>query len=99
MWLSEREVNEKNECAKYLIVMLYATIPVRIAHSDFYEQVDQQGWKRLELGDFSKAISRHPSFGDWKLNNYKIMALCHKSMNIRHIDLTFPGFNSIQLNF
>jgi len=98
-WLSEREVKDVSQCSKFLVLMLYSTIPVRIAHSDFYAQVEAQGWKKLYIDDFGKALRIHPTYGDWRLQNYNVIGLCHQSMNVGHIDLTFPSFNTIQVKF
>jgi hypothetical protein len=98
-WLSEREVKEISQCSKFLVLMLYSTIPVKIAHSDFYTQVEAQGWKKIYIDDFGKSISTHPTHGDWRLQNYKVIGICHQSMNVGHIDLSFPSFNTIQMKF
>jgi hypothetical protein len=98
-WLSNKESKEISQCAKFVVTLLYSTLPVKITHADFYAQVEAQGWKKIYIEEFSKSISSHPTYSDWRLQNYKTIGFCHNSMNVEHFELSFPSFNSVQVKF
>lgn len=100
-WFSPEERKYFNACEDLVISVVYAADSKKISHSMFINQMELNGYDYVSVNTFGKNLRSHPSFEDWKLQQYKIFGHClKKGRKIpNELELSFPSFKRILIAF
>ncbi len=100
-WFSPSEKEFFSKCEKLLVTVAYSADPAKISHVNFREQMKLNGYDDVVLNNFAAYLKTHPSAGEWRLLNYKVMGYCKRSpsrLSSSGIAINFPSFQHLELN-
>lgn len=96
-WFSETEKQVISKCSTFFVGLYYAPNSQLISNVMFYEQLSIAGFQRVSLNSYAKHLKNHPTYSDWKLQNYKIDGFCSK-LPVSKINISFPSYSEIELS-
>jgi hypothetical protein len=99
-WFSDSEKEFFTKCESLLVTVAYSADPAKISHVNFREQMKLNGYDDVVLNNFSAYLKSHPSAGDWRMLNYKVMGYCKRApsrMNTPKLAINFPGFRQLEV--
>lgn len=92
-WFSKDELSAINKCNDARIVMAYSLDTKSIPYSELNQQLEYNGFSKIELIDFKKNLLAHPDSTQNSLKLYHIFGICRKSKDLGPIKISFPGFS------
>ncbi len=97
-WFTKDELDSIVKCEDSRIVMAYSLDSKDIPYSSLYEQLEKNGYTRLEIPGFKKQLLQHPDAGQNGFRLYHIFAICKKLNNHKPLIISFPGYSSKLIN-
>lgn len=100
-WLSTDNRSEaQSECREFLISILYSATPILISHSQFINQMRQNGFSDFLIPELASAVKSHPDFRSLHMEDAKIMAFCaKKKRNEVGLNIGLPSFPNAHIKF
>ncbi len=95
-WFSNTEQEMIKDCHPFLVTASYTPDSTKIAHTMFYDQLQQLGFKRKAIRNFYKSFRNHPSFHEWRLDNYTVDGFCG-SKSLNELRIVFPSFDTVNI--
>lgn len=97
-WFSKDELEMIGKCGDFKIVLAYSQDTKIIPYSYLNEQLDNSGYKKIELVSFKKQFVQHPDAEMNSLRLYQLFGICRSEKSDKPLILNFPGFSEKTLN-
>lgn len=100
-WLSPDNRSEaQGECKKFYITILYSATPILVSHSQFINQMRQNGFSDFLIPELASAVKSHPDFRSLHMEDAKIMAFCSKKERAStDLNIGLPSFPNAHIKF
>ena len=92
-WFSKDELDAIGKCGDFKIVLSYSRDTKIIPYSYLNEQLDNSGYKKMELISFKKHFLQHPDAEMNSLRLYQVYGICRPDQDNKPLILNFPGFS------
>lgn len=97
-WFSPLELEDVQKCGDFRLVLAYSLDTKVIPYSLLNEQLENAGFKKIELIEFKKHLMQHP---DSEMNStrlYQVYGICRAAKDAKQLLINFPGYNEKALN-
>lgn len=87
-----------DRCHQFFVSFLYADINANPKVNHLSSELKGNALSEQAVLEFSGQIKAHPMYGDYKLQNHKVVGWCNKSnRDINDISITLPGYKTQKL--
>lgn len=97
-WFSKDELEAIGKCGDFKLVLAYSRDTKILPYSYLNEQLDNSGYKKLELPSFKKNFLQHPDSEMNSLRLYQVYGICRPDQNNKPLIFNFPGFSEKIVN-
>ena len=97
-WFSKEELEVVNKCADFRVVLAYSQDTKIIPYSYLNEQLEQAGFKKIDLIHFKKHFLQHPDAEMNSLRLYQLYGVCRAEKLDKPLIFNFPGFSEKSIN-
>ena len=97
-WFSSAELQDAQKCEDFKVLMAYSLDTKTIPYSYLNEQLENAGYKKVDLMGFKKHFLQHPDAEMNSLRLYQVYGICRPSKETKPLILNFPGFTEKVLN-
>lgn len=97
-WFSKAELDDVNKCDDFRLMLAYSLDTKVIPYSIMNEQIDQAGFKKIELIEFKKHFLQHPDAEMNSMRLYQVFGVCRKAKDLKPLIFNFPGYSEKILN-
>lgn len=97
-WFSSAELQDAQKCEDFKVLMAYSLDTKTIPYSYLNEQLENAGYKKVDLMGFKKHFLQHPDAEMNSLRLYQVYGICRPSKESKPLILNFPGFTEKVLN-
>lgn len=97
-WFSKDELDAIGKCGDFKVVLAYSRDTKILPYSYLNEQLDNSGYKKMDLLSFKKNFLQHPDAEMNSLRLYQVYGICRANKDNKPLILNFPGFSEKIVN-
>lgn len=97
-WFSPEELEAKNKCSDFKIVLAYSADTKTLPYSHLNEQLDVAGYTKVDMLTFKKHFIQHPDSEMNSLRLYQVYGICRSSTEAKPLIFNFPGYTEKVVN-
>ena len=97
-WFSKDELEAIGKCGEFKVVLAYSRDTKILPYSYLNEQLENSGYKKLEILSFKKQFLQHPDAEMNSLRLYQVYGICRPVQDNKPLILNFPGFSEKIVN-
>jgi hypothetical protein len=97
-WFSESTKSELKRCEDFYLAMIYELDNDKISKKLFLSKMKSKSYRQMIVKGFKSNLRMHPNYKLSALNQYKVVGLCKTQKTNSKLEITFPGFKTVQID-
>lgn len=95
-WFSAAEKEVIKSCGTFVLNFKYTYGSSKIAHPQFTQEMERQGFREFLVPEFVQNVRVHPDMEKFNLHKHKIAGFCHPQV-VEAILINFPGYSPVNI--